>query len=248
MVKVARISLFLLFLSIFSFADIDDALNLYEEGKYQKAYPLLKKYCDVQNPKACNYLGIMYYYGRGVAQDFDASIRALELSCNKDEPRACYNLAKLSNEQNALRVDTNTIVQLFSKASQLYQRECNTKDDDVACFGLGHMYYRGDGLTHNAQKAYTYYKKSCENGNAMGCFNVGAMKESGDGTYINKKEAIKLYANACDANYARACHVLGVRHYNGDGVKEDINKAKSFFKKGCSLGYEKSCTSYSNLR
>lgn len=248
MLSFKKIALLLLVILNFLHADVEEAVNLYGEEKYDKAYQKFNQYCEDKDGKACNYLGLMYYYGKGVDKDVDFAVSSLQKSCNRDNPMGCYNLAKLSKEPDSFKLEHNKAYELFKKAYDLYKVGCDkNRDDGASCYGLADMFYYGDGFKRNRQNAYNYYKKSCDNKNAMGCFKVANMKEIGDGTYIDKLGAIKFYANACDANVARACHKLGVKHAYGDGVKKDIKKAVSYFHKACSLGIENSCISYSNL-
>ena len=55
----------------------------------------------------------------------------------------------------------------------------------VACFSLGVLYERGEGVKQNYQKAAELYQKSCDGGNIGGCLLLGALYLKGEG--VKKK-------------------------------------------------------------
>jgi len=51
------------------------------------------------------------------------------------------------------------------------------------------MYYNGEGTEKDYKKAYTLYKKACDQGNTLACNNLGIMYDNGQGV---EKTTLKL--------------------------------------------------------
>lgn len=80
----------------------------------------------------------------------------------------------------------------------------------TACYNLGMMYWKGDGVPNDQVKAFDYYAKACRG------------RES-DNKYIN----------------AQACWNLAVAHSDGLGGRtKDLVRAMEFADKACANGFE----------
>ena len=56
-------------------------------------------------------------------------------------------------------------------------------------YKLGYNYQHGIGIKKNVNKAFIYYQKSAELGNADGLFNLGYCYQHGFGVKKNEKKA-----------------------------------------------------------
>ena len=59
----------------------------------------------------------------------------------------------------------------YAKAAVLFERSCNQKNG-IACYNLGLMYQKGNGVKQNCAKALALYEQACKNGEPAGCENL----------------------------------------------------------------------------
>jgi TPR repeat protein len=70
---------------------------------------------------------------------------------------------------------------------------------------LGWMYYSGEGVTADKQKALEWYRRAAEKGNTTALFNLGYAYENGDGVRKDLDEAHRWYSKS-DALGDKASH------------------------------------------
>jgi len=114
---------------------------------------------------------------------------------------------------------------------------CFAGDVDVAA----EAYESGD-----FQKAFKYYKKACEGGNALGCSNVGLLYVKAEGVKQDYVEAKKYYGKACDGGHATACSTLALvsTYVNAE---QNYAKTKEYFEKACEDGDAEACFGIGSL-
>lgn len=94
---------------------------IYGETKnYQQANLYYKKACDTFNePNSCFNLGLSYYEGQGVRQDFAKARHYSEKGCKLNIGEACNNLGFLYGEGKGVRQNNSTAKKYFGKACDL---------------------------------------------------------------------------------------------------------------------------------
>jgi uncharacterized protein len=98
--------------------------------------------------------------------------------------------------------------------------------DMTAELKLARAYESGEGVPKNEQKAFDWYRKAAEQGNAEAQDIVGEMYRAGEGVDRNKQAAIVWYQRSAKQGNASAMCDLGVAYYNGDGV--DVSDSLSY--------------------
>jgi len=89
---------------------LEAGLDLYGQGDYKSAHPLLEQAANKGESEASFLLGVMFQLGAGVAVDYEEARRCYELAANKQHANAALNLGVLhhagllgeDNLQNAL--------------------------------------------------------------------------------------------------------------------------------------------------
>ena len=122
-------------------------------------------------------------------------------------------------------------------ANSELERQCNNGDAG-SCFDLGNLYYNGDDVKQDYNKAMEFYGKACEMGHANGCYHLGYLYNFGEGVKQDYKKASELYNKACEMNNALGCDSLGILYYKGKGEKQDYKKAMKFVIKTCEIDTE----------
>jgi TPR repeat protein len=120
------------------------------------------------------------------------------------------------------------------------QNGCDA-DNLSDCSSLADMYFKGEGIPQNLQKAITLYTKACERGNAAGCKGLALLYRVGVGVPKDSKRAAELYKKACDVGLASGCSNLGVLYENGEGVSYDQRQAIKLYHSACDQGDALGC-------
>jgi TPR repeat protein len=80
--------------------------------------------------------------------------------------------------------------------------------DAKAQYGLGLMYYNGEGVSQDAAKALYWWMKAAEQGHAEAQFNVGVVYLKGEGTPRNTDEALKWTVKAAEQGLEPAKNLI----------------------------------------
>jgi hypothetical protein len=115
----------------------------------------------------------------------------------------------------------------YAQAASVYKRACD--GFARACTNLGFMYNKGQGVKMSHSLAAEYYKRGCENGNALGCTNLGIMYWKGD-LPRNDKHVVVLFERSCRDGDSGGCRDLGYMYKHGYGVSKDETRAAELYK------------------
>ncbi len=94
----------------------------------------------------------------------------------------------------------HTLDKNYQKSKELFLRTCELKDGD-GYYGLGLLYYDGNGVERDAKKAKELFEKSCDLGHPAGCNSLGMMLYSGKYVEKDQKRASKLFTKACEMDF-----------------------------------------------
>jgi len=111
------------------------------------------------------------------------------------------------------------------------------KDDSLAQYLMGRMYYYGRGVTQDYKKAVEWFTKAAEQGNAKGQNNLGVLYENGKGVTKDKAKAVEWYTKSAEQGYATGQNHLGAMYRKGYGVTTDDKKAFEWYTKSAEQGY-----------
>jgi len=90
---------------------------------------------------------------------------------------------------------------------------------------IGYGYGNGIFFSKNHNKAFKWFLKSAERGNAKGQSNVGVCYYYGYGTEKNYGKAFEFYKKSADQGYSAGQFHLGICYLEGRGTSVDIPKA-----------------------
>jgi TPR repeat protein len=80
------------------------------------------------------------------------------------------------------------------------------------------MYYKGEGVVKDLNRAAGLFKRACDAGGSGGCQDLGLMYSRGEGVAKNLNRAADLFKRACDAGGSGGCLNLGSMYSRGQGV------------------------------
>ena len=140
------------------------------------------------DPNAQNYLGMMYFQGRGVGQDFAKALEWFHKSAKKGHASAMNNIGIIYYTGKGVLQNYAAAMEWFTKSAQ--------KDYPDAQYNLGLMYYHGrsdpfdnSGAPQDFEKALHWFRKAAALGHASAHNNIGIMYFKGQGVEQDFQEA-----------------------------------------------------------
>jgi TPR repeat protein len=169
-----------------------------------------------------------------VGSDPDRDLR----DCRGGQKAACTRLTVLADEQYAGKrgaPDLATVATLFGVACEGGELR--------ACYDLGIMYRKGEGVAANVPAAIKLFTRSCEGGYADGCTPLGYLFAE-----IKSWElAAKNYKRGCDGGSLRGCSYLGELYLRGEGVEHNLEHAAAYLKRACITPALSGCDALTDL-
>jgi TPR repeat protein len=205
--------------------------RMYSQGDWmpkdkQKAVYWYQKAAKQGSAEAQYNLGMMYYQGDGVTQDFQTAFKWFKKAAEQGHAKAQQNLAAMT-QAGHVQADERSLAEIEKAAEQ---------GEAEAQFNLGLMYYQGDGVTQDYQKAYEWFQKAAEQGSAVAQTNLGVMYYQGDGVTQDYQKAYEWFQKAAEQGLTRAQYYLGVLNAQGEGVAKDSQKAFEWYQKAAEQG------------
>ena len=117
----------------------------------------------------------------------------------------------------------------------LYRRAIEQNDAESQN-NLGNVYWFGEGVSEDTEKAVKWYRKAAEQGYAEAQYNLGYCYENGIGIRKDETEAVKWYRKAAEQGYAGAQNNLGYCYENGLGIRRDDAEAVKWYRKAAEQG------------
>lgn len=173
--------------------------------------------------------GEMYYYGRGVPQDFSKAAECYRKAAEKGNAKSQFSFGVMLENGKG-------VLQNYAKAAEWYKKAAE-QGHAIAQFNLGVMYYHGRGVLQNYTKAAEWYKKAAEQGIAQAQFNLGHMYYHGQGVSQDYTIAVEWLMKSAKQGNAWAQNDLGHMYYHGKGISRDYTKAAEWFMKSAEQGY-----------
>ena len=67
----------------------------------------------------------------------------------------------------------------------------------VGCYNAGLIYYKGERVERDYEKAANLFIKACDEGHSQACYNIAYMFENGLGVRLDPSKAVSLYDRSC---------------------------------------------------
>lgn len=144
----------------------------------------INKGVDQGNAYAQTNLGLMYLYGRGVAQNDQESVRYFKIAAEQGDSLAQFNLGVIYEEGNA-GVDKN------AQEAVRYYKLAADQGNNMARTYLATMYRTGDDIAQNDQDAFKYFKLAADQGYDDAQTFLSYMYHEGRGVAQNDQEAVR---------------------------------------------------------
>ncbi len=184
----------------YSDSDYLKAKQALRNNVFKEAAKFFEKSAESGNPAAASDLGVLYFTGKGVKQDYSKAISWFEKGAEKSYVEAQYYLGKSYLFGHG--VDKNYAVALEWLEMAAAQGSGKAYSD------LSIMYFSGIGVEKNKKWALRYVKKSAEKNNPEAIFNLASLYLQGGLVKKDYRKAIELYGKSARLGYAQSKSVL----------------------------------------
>ena len=116
-------------------------------------------------------LGLAYYEGNSVPQDYEKSFSLFKRAADQDYAPAKYDLGTMYYEGIGVEQD-------YKKAMQWYLLAAD-QDLDMAQLNIGGLYENGYGVPQDYDKAFEWYQKAADQGNQEASNRIGKLVMNG---------------------------------------------------------------------
>ncbi|MBQ7776015.1 MAG: sel1 repeat family protein [Lachnospiraceae bacterium] len=194
----------------------------YKDGVFGEAYrekclPWFELGSKWGGGSATEQLGLLYFEGEFVTQDYDKAIELFTLAINQGEKHAYFNLG-----------DTHRIVGNYSKAKYFLEKSIEISKVYYAYILLGILYEDGNGVEQNLQKAFNMYHLAYQHDIVEdGAFNMGRMYFYGRGVPEDNIKAHQMFIEALEAGIVEANYYLGILNYLDENAPVEKNAEKA---------------------
>ncbi len=203
--------------------------DLYKAGRnYAEAVKWYKMAALKDDTDAQCGLGLCYYNGQGVPQDFKEAVKWYRMAAEKGNATAQLNLGLcFANGQG--------VKQSLAEAVNYYELAAN-QGNAAAQYNLGVCYGSGQGVQQSPEEAVKWYRSSAKQGFANAQCNLGFCYHYGQGVPQNFAEAVEWYRKAAEQGVAMAQYNLGVCYNSGQGVRKDYREARKWYELAAGQG------------
>lgn len=118
-------------------------------------------------------------------------------------------------------------------------KEFKADGGNVACYNIGLMYYRGEGVKPNRGEGIKWFRKAADMGNVQAQFLMGTLYDKGEDLARDQGEAFRWYLRAAEQGHSQAQFNVGYMYTVGEGVKKDRKEAMAWLGKAAAQGHEK---------
>lgn len=162
LLRLSRLVFFGVLLSSAAYAQepLSTATDLIAKARYAEAATVLQALVKAGNPAAQYHLGVLYYNGKGVAEDEKKAVQLLTSSAEQGNVDAMYQLGNaftFGNETPRLVADADT------EAASWYFKAAKLGNPD-AQYSLGLMFMAGKGLEKSEKEASYWMQQAAKNG------------------------------------------------------------------------------------
>jgi TPR repeat protein len=175
-------------------------------------------------------LARMYYYGKGVPQDYTEAAGWYRKAADQGDAKAEFNLSDLYLRGEGVPKDYDKAFRWCRKAAE--QGSMRAQD------GLAVMFYEGQGIPQDYAQAAGWHRRAADQGDSKAEYDLGFMYYKGKGVPQDYSEALLWYRKAADQNYAEAQYAVGYMYSQGKGVPQDRAEAARWYRKAAKQGDE----------
>jgi TPR repeat protein len=177
----------------------------------------LKRCADAGVSGAQNYLGVLFFQGNQLPQDYAQAVTLFRAAAGQGDTDGRRNLAYMEHKGLGTPQDPAGARQLYTTGAQ--------QGDVLAEEMLGYMLLRGEGGPIDAAHGFAWVKKAATSLSIPAMVDLGNLYASGSGTPRDLVKAAAWRKAAAEAGNASAMCDYGQMLLGGTGVPVDLPEA-----------------------
>ncbi len=172
------------------------------ERKDAEEVRVFQKLAEQGDAKSQYRLGLLYYEGSGVPQDYIEAVRWYRKGAEQGDSMSQYAIGYMYEMGKGVKQDN-------AEAALWYRKSAAQRDAQAQC-GLGSMYYDGRGVQQDRSEAARWYRKAADQGFSKAEYDLGYMYFYGQGVPQDRATANYWYRKAADQGNIDAQQALGL--------------------------------------
>jgi uncharacterized membrane protein len=172
------------------------------DRRHAEEVGLIRRLAEQGIPNAQYRLGLLYYEGTGLPQDYNEAVKWYRKGAEQGDLSSQYAIGYMYDTGKGVEQD-------FAEAARWYLKSAVQGDAQAQC-GLGSMYYDGRGVQQDREEAARWYRKAADQGFTKAEYDLGYMYYYGQGVPQDRATANNWYRKAADQGNIDAQHALGV--------------------------------------
>ncbi len=208
-------------------AQVALALIYRERQDVKLSIEWLHKAAKQKEPYAWYALGEYYESGVGVFQDKEKALKSYMLAANAGVVNAIVKLALFYHQGRGVTVDKQKALAYYEQAIAEGGEEYKQRLRPT----MAEIYAQNAAQETDATKAFAWYYKAMEFGNARARQSVADAYFYGRGTEQSYDHARVLYTELAEAGDVNAMYQLANIYYGGYGVERDYTMAATWYHK-----------------
>lgn len=190
---------------------------------------------------AQNTLGLWYYTGKNVKQNYKEAINWWGKSAKQDNADAIGNMAMCFQLGHGTKADSLTAIRLYHKALRMGNKDIIAQHEAIvkntgslfSCKLLYSCYSQGIGTKTNQAKAAQYIERLAQAGDVDMQFNLALQQYNSK----NMDDAVKWFKMAAAKGKPGALFYLGLMTFQGTGIAQDKAQGLKLFQKAADMGF-----------
>lgn len=158
-------------------------------------------------------LGLMLYKGQKVPQNRNMAIKLLKAAADQghQKARVNYDIYTMSDE----------VLPLIVKGA--------TQGDAFSQYNLGRMYFYGENVTKDYDKAFDWFARAGNQGYPDAQYAIGIMTLNGESVQKDERTAFQILENSASLGHGDSQAMVGIMYRNGIGTPRNHRKAFEWF-------------------
>lgn len=198
-----------------------------------EAFRLFNQATESNVPLAFVWVGFCYTHGEGVEKDIDKGVEFYKKSADMGFANGQYLYASWLLHNKSERI--------YKEEAVKYLQLAAAQDHINALNKLANCFRRGIGTKRSYEKAYEYYKKSADLGDAKAQYEVGEAHFMRDGADWDADIQFKYYSMSAKQKYPLGLYRVGNAYFGGFGVKQDFKTGVEYFREAAELKNPEAC-------
>ena len=209
-------------------AECKIADQLLGSGEEDKAFELYMKAAEQGNCIAEYRVGMLYFGGDGVEQDYEKGVKYFARSAEQGYSEAEFIMGMCYMNGVSVEKDNVKSFEWYLKAAKQGQV------DAEYCVGI--CFSEGIGVEEDTKKAFEWFKMAAEHGNNDAEYMVGLFYDKGIGVEEDKEKGIEWYMKAAQHGNSEAAYEVGFHYMLGSGGYNAV-KSIEWIMKSADGGY-----------